>query len=116
MTDARLDRIIGRLLRVGVGSAAAVVATGGVWCLLRTAETRPGYHVFRPDIRGLHSLGALPLPQAIIMVGLLILIATPVARVVFSLFAFAMGRDRAYVVITSIVLVVLMYSLGTSWL
>jgi uncharacterized membrane protein len=36
--------------------------------------------------------------------------------VVFSLAAFAMERDRAYIVITLIVLVVLLYSLGTSWL
>jgi uncharacterized membrane protein len=116
MTDSRLDQIIGNLLRVGVGTAAAVVASGGVWYLLRTGHSRPAYHSFHPDMRGLHSLGSLPLPQAIIMIGLLILIATPVARVVFSLFAFALERDRAYVVITLIVLVVLLYSLGTSWL
>jgi uncharacterized membrane protein len=116
MTDSRLDQIIGRLLQVGVGAAAAVVLSGGIWYLLRTGETRPAYHSFQPGMRGLHSLGSLPLPQAIIMIGLLILIATPVARVVFSLAAFAMERDRAYIVITLIVLVVLLYSLGTSWL
>jgi uncharacterized membrane protein len=116
MTDSRLDQIIGNLLRVGVVTAAAVVAWGGAWYLQRTGQTRPDYHAFHPEVRGLHSLGVLPLPQAIIMIGLLILIATPVARVVFSLVAFALERDRAYVVITLIVLIVLLYSLGTSWL
>jgi uncharacterized membrane protein len=40
----------------------------------------------------------------------LLLIATPIARVAFSLVGFAMEHDRRYVVITSIVLVVLVYS------
>ena len=43
--------------------------------------------------------------------GLLLLIATPVARVAFSVAAFAEQRDRLYVVVTSIVLLLLIYSL-----
>jgi uncharacterized membrane protein len=42
---------------------------------------------------------------------LLLLIATPILRVAFSLVGFAIERDRAYVIITSIVLAVLLYSL-----
>ena len=49
--------------------------------------------------------------QAIIQFGLLLLIATPVARVAFAAIGFAMERDYLYVVITLIVLVVLLYSL-----
>ena len=116
MTDLRMDEIIGKLLRVGVTCAAAVVLAGGVWYLLQSGESAPDYRVFHPDVRGLHSIGMLPLPKGIILAGLLILIATPVARVVFSLVAFAMEHDRAYVAITLMVLLVLLYSLGTSWL
>jgi uncharacterized membrane protein len=47
----------------------------------------------------------------LIQLGLLLLIATPVARVAFSVAAFAMQRDRLYVVVALIVLAVLMYSL-----
>ena len=47
----------------------------------------------------------------IIQAGLLLLIATPVARVVFSVFAFALQRDRTYVFVTLIVLGILLYSL-----
>jgi uncharacterized membrane protein len=47
----------------------------------------------------------------LIQLGLLLLIATPVARVAFSAAAFAMQRDRLYVVVALIVLAVLMYSL-----
>jgi uncharacterized membrane protein len=49
--------------------------------------------------------------RGIIQFGLLLLIATPIARVAFSVVAFAIQRDRLYVVATLIVLAVLMYSL-----
>ena len=49
--------------------------------------------------------------RSIIQLGLLVLIATPIARVAFSLVAFALERDRTYVVITVIVLTILLYSL-----
>jgi uncharacterized membrane protein len=50
--------------------------------------------------------------RAIIQFGLLVLIATPIARVAFSLVGFAMEGDRKYMVITSIVLAVLLYGIG----
>jgi uncharacterized membrane protein len=53
-------------------------------------------------------------PAAIIQLGLLILIATPVARVAFSVFAFAQERDWLYVVVTLIVLGLLLYSLSAT--
>jgi uncharacterized membrane protein len=93
MTDRQMDEIIGRLLQIGVLIAAAVVAAGGAWYLASGPEGDP------------HSL-------QLIWVGLLILVATPVARVVFSLAAFARQGDRAYVVITFIVLAVLAYSMA----
>jgi uncharacterized membrane protein len=48
----------------------------------------------------------------IIQLGLLVLIATPVARVAFSVVAFALERDWLYVGITLLVLVVLLFSLA----
>ena len=116
MTDTRMDEIIGKLLRAGVILAAAVVAAGGAWYLAVAGETRTAYAAFHPHVRGLPSLATLPLPQAVILAGLLILIATPVARVVFSLIAFGLERDRLYLGFTVAVLAILLYSLGTSWL
>jgi len=49
--------------------------------------------------------------RGIIQLGLLLLIATPVARVAFSVAAFAIQRDRLYVVVTLMVLAILLYSL-----
>ncbi len=46
-----------------------------------------------------------------IQLGLLLLIATPIARVAFSVVGFAIERDRMYVVFTLIVLAILLYSL-----
>ena len=116
MTDERLEQIIGNLLRGGVLLAAAVVLAGGVWYLAAEGSAQPNYRHFAPAALGLRSLGALPPPLAIVFAGLLLLIATPVARVVFTLAAFAIRRDRAYAAITLAVLVVLLYSIGTSWL
>ena len=49
--------------------------------------------------------------RGIIQLGLLFLIATPVARVIFSIWGFAAERDRMYVVFTVIVLAILIFSL-----
>jgi uncharacterized membrane protein len=49
--------------------------------------------------------------RGLIQLGLVLLIATPVARVVFSLFAFFRQRDWQYVAITGVVLTILLYSL-----
>ncbi len=49
-------------------------------------------------------------PQSIIVVGLILLIATPVVRVAVSVVAFALERDYRYVVITLVVLAILILS------
>ena len=49
--------------------------------------------------------------EAVIQLGVVILIATPIARVLLSLIAFALQRDRTYVAVTLIVLVVLLAGL-----
>jgi uncharacterized membrane protein len=50
-------------------------------------------------------------PAAIVQLGLVLLIATPVARVAMSLVAFVLQRDRVYVLVTAIVLALLIFSL-----
>jgi uncharacterized membrane protein len=115
VTDERMDQIIGNLLRTGVALSAAVVAAGGVWYLAANGAAPAGYRHFHDEARGLRSLASLTPPQVVILIGLLILIATPIARVVFSLIAFAMERDRTFVTITAVVLGVLAYSIGAAW-
>jgi len=116
-TDQRLDLTLGNLLRAGVILSASVVFTGALVFLLRHGESSPDYHVFRQGppsfrlvsgiFRGVGGLSG----RAIIQLGLLILIATPVGRVAFSIYAFLRERDRLYTAVTSMVLMLLLYSL-----
>jgi len=116
-TDQYVEELIGNLLRVGVTLAAAVVLFGGSIYLVRHGLAAPRYRVFvgePADLRNVSGIvrDALSLRgRGLIQLGLLLLIATPVARVAFSVAAFAMQRDRLYVVVALIVLAVLMYSL-----
>jgi uncharacterized membrane protein len=116
--DKRVDEIIGVLLRTGVGLAAAVVLTGGILYLLRHGSYAASYRIFHGEPSSLSHVRSIAQyafgldPRGIIQFGLLVLIATPVARVLFTVFAFAYERDWTYVVITVIVLTLLLYSLG----
>ena len=115
--EERVEQIMGNLLRAGVILAAAVVFYGGVLYLSRHGTEAADYTVFRGQPReyrspALIAQGALTLgARATIQLGLLLLIATPVARVAFSALAFAWQRDYTYVGLTLLVLAVLVYSL-----
>jgi uncharacterized membrane protein len=112
VNDRELDLIIARILRAGVALSAAIVLAGGAWYLAASDDARPPFQHFA-GVRGIRALTALPAPEVVILAGLLLLIATPVARVMFSMVAFAMEKDWAYVGITAIVLGVLAYSIVT---
>lgn len=117
MNDERIDQIIGNLLRIAVILSAVFVITGAVIYLMRHGTEMPDYGVFTgvpKDLRGLREIieAAWQIRSVgIIQLGLLLLIATPVARVIFSVFAFLLQRDYMYVVFTLIVLSVLLLSL-----
>lgn len=116
-TDRDVEQIVGNLLRVGVMLAATVVLAGGILYLAERGQTLPDYRAFHgepTDLRSVSAIlrGALALHSAaVIQFGLLLLLATPIARVAFSVLAFAAQRDRTYIIVTLIVLSVLLYSL-----
>jgi len=116
-TDQGIEVIVGNLLRAGVLLAASIVSVGAVIFLVRHGHAPVDYRIFRgepADLRGIRGIvrDCFALRgRGIIQFGLLILIATPVARVAFSIFGFAKERDSMYVVFTSIVLIILLYSL-----
>lgn len=115
--DLRIEIIIGTLLRTGVILAASVVMVGAAVYLAHHGHEVANYTVFHGEPQALMGLGAIlrgalhGSGQAIIQFGLLLLIATPVARVAFSAVAFALEHDYLYVVITLVVLAILLYSL-----
>jgi uncharacterized membrane protein len=121
-TDRRMDIVIGNLLRYGVLLSALIVSVGAVIYLVRHGHSPTEYRMFRgepSDLRSVRGIlrDALALRgRGIIQLGLLFLIATPVARVAFSIFGFAEENDHMYVIIASVVLLVLAYSLiGSTW-
>lgn len=116
-TDHDLDLSVAAMLRTGVTLAASVVFAGGLLSLRRPWSLTPNYTHFHAGDEGLRSIsgifrGAIHLdPQSIIQMGLVILIATPVARVILCVLGFARQRSALYVVVSSIVLAILVYSL-----
>jgi uncharacterized membrane protein len=115
-----VEILISWLLRAGVVTSLSFVVIG----LLLMFIHHPNYLISVMDLQRLTSPGAA-FPhtlravvdgllagrgQAVIAVGLLILIATPIMRVAVSIIAFAMQRDRAFVFITSMVLTILIVS------
>jgi uncharacterized membrane protein len=116
-TDHEVELVISKLLLVGVSTAAIVVLAGGILLLVRHGYETPQFGRFHGEPAELRTLGGVVAAvrkleaRAVIQLGLGLLVATPVARVVFSLFAFIRQRDGMYVVITSIVLAVLLLGL-----
>lgn len=117
LSDQQVEEIIGDLLRAGVIIAASVVLLGGIIYLVRHGEDAPNHHVFLGEPAYLRGVAGIITEarsfsgRGIIQLGLLLLVATPVARVIFSVAAFALQRDWTYLAITLIVLTVLGYSL-----
>ena len=116
-TDQKIENIVGNLLRVGVSLSAVVVMFGAVIYLARHGRSPADYRVFRGEPTDIKSLSGIFHSaftfhgQGIIQLGLVLLIATPVARVAFAIWGFAAEEDRMYMIFAGIVLIVLLYSL-----
>jgi uncharacterized membrane protein len=121
--EPTLEYRVAVLLRTGAALSTAVVLVGGLLFLSRHSHQLLEYHVFRGEPRALRSpVGIVrevlrPSGRAIIDLGLLLLILTPVSRVAFTLIAFIRARDRLYTAVTAFVLAVLLFSLlgGLKW-
>jgi uncharacterized membrane protein len=115
--EEHVQKWMGALLRGGVILAAILVLSGGVVYLARHSGAAPDYHAFRgepAELRAISGISRQALAGSgpgLIQAGLLILIATPIARVAFSVLAFLYQRDWIYVLLTLIVLGLLGYSL-----
>jgi uncharacterized membrane protein len=113
--DQRIEKLIGYLLITGVLLSAVVVLTGGIIFLVRHWSETADYHTFRGEpealrtIRGLLAMESLRHGRGLIQLGLVLLVFTPIARVVFAIFGFARERDWMYVCISAIVLGVLLF-------
>ena len=115
-----MDRAISALLRGGVILSISVVLAGLVFTFVRHPQyvtshadlgrLTEGNAVYPHTIAAVFQQVAALRGQGTIMLGLLLLIATPFARVLFSIVAFAVERDHLYVAITLVVLTLLVLS------
>lgn len=116
--DRDIQIILGTLLRVGVIASMTVVLIGGIVYLAFNHSEIVDYSQFDSVKAGFSTisdifigLGGLK-GSAIIQFGILLLIFTPIMRVVFSIFSFLIERDYLYVLIGAFVLCVILFSLS----
>jgi uncharacterized membrane protein len=115
--DTAVERLVSIVLRGGVLAAAAVTAAGGALYLARHGGEPINYATFNGEPAGLRSLAGIVQgamggrAEWVIAAGLLLLIATPIARVAVLLMVFIRERDRLYVAVSGVVLAVLLLSL-----
>lgn len=115
--DHAVEVMVGNLLRWGVLGAAGVTLLGGILLLAQQGGSVPVLGTFVGEPGAHTELGAILRGAlggdgaAIVQLGVVLLIATPIARVAFTLVAFVRQRDRFYALVTTIVLGILMYSL-----
>lgn len=117
--DKQMGSVMGSLLRVGVFLSAFLVVLGGILFFVQHPHETFNYSVFKGEPARFRQVDLIIQEalnfrgRAIIQFGLILLIATPVARVLFSLFGFFFEKDWTYVIITLIVLTILLNSLFT---
>lgn len=117
--DRDMQLLLGQVLRAGTLISIGVVFIGGIFYLLRHGQTHETYSVFSgiPDylqhpstlLRAAAGLSG----QAIIQIGIVLLILTPIFRVAFSAFGFVLEKDYMYVGISVLVLLIIFTSLMT---
>lgn len=112
-----MEMFIGRMLRTGVVTASIICIIGGLMYMFRDGSSVADYSQFTgspEDLRGfagiLHGLMTFE-PLAIVQLGVVVLLATPILRVAFSILAFLIEKDYLYVVITCIVLAIILINM-----
>ena len=114
-----MQLIIGWILRGGVAVSMAIVIIGGFFFISRHGHSVADFRGFKgvPDFISSPKKvfeSALQLKgQAIIQLGIALLIATPILRVVFAAIGFILEKDHLYTLISIIVLLVIIISMIT---
>ena len=112
-----IDKIVGRLLQVGVLAAGALVLLAIPFFLGRYGALPADFRVFRGEAHALRDIseifaGAARLDSAaLVQLGVVVLIVTPIARVALTLVAFLIRRDRTFVLLSAVVLLILLVGL-----
>jgi len=121
-----MEALVSRVLEIGVVASLALLVAGSLLLFIRgdsgygqslhdTARlTHPPQRgvsaAFPHSVQAVFSGAAHGRPYAVIALGLIVLIATPVVRVAATLVGFIRAKDPPYIAITAIVLAVLLFS------
>lgn len=114
--DRQLERLVGKILRTGVIVSGLITLVGGI-VYLASGPARVDYQTFRGEPLSLRRVSAIAAdaaalhPRGIMQLGIVLLLATPLMRVILSAISFAIQKDVLYVVVTSMVFAVLLFSL-----
>ena len=115
--DKDIEVALGNLLRWGVILSSVVVLVGGIIYLFNQGNTSPDYRTFHGLEQPYHSLSNVFAGikdwkgEPIVQLGVILLIATPVARIVFSIIGFIREKDYLYILIALIVLGIIITSM-----
>ena len=115
--DEKMAGVISILLISGLVCSLVLVIFGGLMFISNNAHMTTNYKVFTGEPADLRAIAAVVRGafkgnlRAVMQLGVVVLIGTPVARVAFSVLTFAMEKDFKYVVFSSLVLAGLLYSL-----
>lgn len=118
VADKDVQLILGNLLRIGVILSMSIVLIGGLLYLITNGDMLTNYSKFKAEEAGLTSIPAILSGlkdwngKAIIQFGILLLIFTPISRVILSVFSFLLEKDYLYVAIGLLVLSIIMFSLS----
>ena len=116
-SDGKMEMAVGNILRIGVFFAAIFVLVGGVIYLAQNGQAAPHYRIYHGEPSNLKDISGIVRDtlnfqgKGMIQLCLVLLIATPVARVALSTFAFARQHNMPCVLISCIVLAFLAISL-----
>ena len=113
--DADMQAVIGWVLRIGVIVSVSIVIFGGIIYLYRHGSEAPNHKNFitQPSFVQLNGIlqGIIDFHgRSIIQAGIILLIATPILRIIFSTISFALEKDRLYVMISLLVLLIIVLS------
>jgi len=113
--DTDMQAVLGWVLRIGVIVSISIVIFGGVLYLYRHGGETAGHSKFIgiPDFTQIGGIvqGILDFRgRSIIQLGIILLIATPIMRIIFSTIGFALEKDRLYVGISLLVLLIIIFS------
>lgn len=117
ISDYDIEAVMGKLLITGVIVSGTFILFGGIYYLIQHGFSIPHFKTFRGEPSNLRSVkqiikGVIHFDSlSIIQLGILLLIATPVSRVIFSVIGFLFEKDYLYVLISLIVLGIIAYSI-----